>query len=165
MHCKLNFWLEDQPLNESNVPKLKILQTSIKYAGSLGRRTHRPSVWCSKYYFFFIISCKTLFKKCFNLFYLFFYIIKIKSFECPKYIRNYVSCLVNKSFVPSTQQTSVLYCRLTYFLVAIQRAVEDPYLVIHEYITEIWTFYESPNDGSVCHSMKTHIFFSLTYKK
>ena len=44
-----------------------------------------------------------------------------------------------------------------------ERAVEDSYLVIHEYITEIWTFYESPNDGSVCHSMKTHIIFLTVF--
>ena len=44
--------------------------------------------------------------------------MKIKSFECPKSIRNYekntwnVSRLVNKLFVPSARQTSVLCCRL-----------------------------------------------------
>ena len=31
----------------------KIRQSSIQYAGSLRQTTHRPSVWCSKYYFFF----------------------------------------------------------------------------------------------------------------
>ena len=64
--------------------------------------------------FFFIKSCKIL---CKNLFILFFYKItkmKIKSFECPKSIGNYekkntwnISCLVDKSFVPSAQWTSV----------------------------------------------------------
>ena len=46
--------------------------------------------------------------------------MKIKSFECPKSIRNYEkknSCyvrhLVDNSFVPSAQQTSVLYCKLS----------------------------------------------------
>ena len=61
-------------------------------AGSMGRTTHRPSVWCSKYYFFFIISCKILCKKSFQFIFLFFYNftkIKIKSFKCPKSIRNY----------------------------------------------------------------------------
>ena len=39
---------------------LKIQQTIfIKYDELLGRTTHRPSVWCSKYYsFFFVISWK-----------------------------------------------------------------------------------------------------------
>ena len=52
--------------------------------------THWPSVWSSKYYFFFIISCKILCKNRFNLFSYFFYnFTKIKTFECPKSIRNY----------------------------------------------------------------------------
>ena len=39
------------------------------FARSLGQMTHRPSVWCSEYYYyFFIISCKILWKNCFNLF-------------------------------------------------------------------------------------------------
>ena len=50
-------------------------------------------------------------------FILFFYeFTKIKSFECPKFIRNYeknnawnIRRLVNESFVPATQQASVLY--------------------------------------------------------
>ena len=84
--------------------------------------TCRPSVWCSKYYFFFIKSCKILCKNPFNLFFYFFYKItkmKIKSFECPKSIRNYekntwnIRRLVDESFVPYAQQTSVLYCRLS----------------------------------------------------
>ena len=45
----------------------------------------RPSIWCSKtYFFFFTISCKILCKNNFNLF---FY--KIKSLECSKSISNY----------------------------------------------------------------------------
>ena len=30
------------------------------FSGTLGHRTHRPSVSCSKYYFLFTISCKIL---------------------------------------------------------------------------------------------------------
>ena len=85
-----------------------------------------PSVWCSKYYFFFIISCKILCKNPFKLFIFIFYKItklKIRSFECPKSIRNYekkktwnVNHLVDDSFVPSAQQTSILYSRLTEFI-------------------------------------------------
>ena len=48
--------------------------------------------------------------------------IKIKSFECPKSIRNYkknnawnIRRFVNESFVPANQQTSLLYCRLSDF--------------------------------------------------
>ena len=48
--------------------------------------------------------------------------MKIKSFECPKSIRNYkknnawnIRRLVNESFVPPSQQTSILYCRLSDF--------------------------------------------------
>ena len=44
--------------------------------------------------------------------------MKIKSFECPKSIKNYgkkntwnVSRLVDESFVPSAHRTSVLYCK------------------------------------------------------
>ena len=47
--------------------------------------------------------------------------MKIKSFECPKSIGNYekkkknwnIKRLVDGSFVPSAQRTSVLYSRLT----------------------------------------------------
>ena len=73
--------------------------------------------------FFFTISCKIPCKNGFNLFFYFFFYkftkIKIKSFECPKSIRNYkknnawnIRCLVDESFVPSTQRASVLYWRL-----------------------------------------------------
>ena len=48
--------------------------------------------------------------------------MKIKSFECPKSIRNYeqkntwnVKRLVEDSFVPLAQRTRVLYSRLTDF--------------------------------------------------
>ena len=49
--------------------------------GSLGWTTHQPSVWCSKYYSFLIISCKIRCKNCFNLFFCKFTKINIKSFE------------------------------------------------------------------------------------
>ena len=38
--------------------------------GSMGRLSHWPSVWCSKYYFFNIKPCKILRKNPFNLFFL-----------------------------------------------------------------------------------------------
>ena len=71
--------------------------------------------------FFFMISCKILCKNPFNLFSYFFYKItkiKIKSFECPKSIKSIkknntwnIRCLVNKSFVPATQRTNIVYWR------------------------------------------------------
>ena len=55
--------------------------------------------------------------------------IKTKSFECPKSIRNYeknnalnIRHLVDESFVPATQRTSVLYCRLLDFKLLLQIA-------------------------------------------
>ena len=80
--------------------------------GSLGQMTHRPSVWCSKYYFFFHNFLQNSLQKSFQFIFLFFYNftkIKIKSFECPKSIRNYeknnawnIRRLVDESFVPAT---------------------------------------------------------------
>ena len=59
-------------------------------AWTIGQRNCRPSIWCSKYYFFFMISCKILYKNPFNLFsYLFHKITKIKSFECPKFYKKF----------------------------------------------------------------------------
>ena len=71
-------------------------------------------------FFFLIKSCKILCKNPLNLFFYKMTKMKIKSFECPKSINDYekntwkrkVRCLVNKLFVPSAQQTSILYCRL-----------------------------------------------------
>ena len=92
-------------------------------AWTMGQTNRRQSVWCSKYYFFFMISCKILCKNPFNFFsYFFFKIkkIKIKSFDCPKSIKSIkrnntwnIRLLVDNSFVPSSKQPSVIYCRLT----------------------------------------------------
>ena len=88
------------------------------FAGPMGQTTCQPSVWY--YYYFFIKSCKILWKNHLNLFSYKITKMKINSFECSKSIRNYekkttwnVRCLVDMSFVPSAQRTSVLYCRLT----------------------------------------------------
>ena len=54
---------------------------------------HPPSIWCSKYYLFFTISCKILCKNSFNLIFNFFNKftkIKIKSCKCRKSIRYYI---------------------------------------------------------------------------
>ena len=69
---------------------------------------------------FFIISSKILCKNRLNLFYECTK-IKMKSFECPKSIRNYIKKnnawnirrLVDESFIPANQRTRVLYCRLS----------------------------------------------------
>ena len=47
--------------------------------------------------FVFIISCKILCKNPFNLFFYNFTKIKIKSFECPKSIRNYEKIIIGMS--------------------------------------------------------------------
>ena len=76
--------------------------------------------------FFFHKILQNSLQKPFQFIFLFFYKItkmKIKSFECQKYIRNYekkntwnVRPLVDELFVPSAQRTSVLYCRLSDFM-------------------------------------------------
>ena len=60
-------------------------------AWTMGQMNRRPSVWCSKFYFFFMTSCKILCKNPFNSFSYFFYKItniNIKSFEFPKFIKS-----------------------------------------------------------------------------
>ena len=67
---------------------VKIRQSTIWYAGSLGQMTRQPSVWCFKYYFFHNFLQNSL-QKSFQFIFLFLYKftkIKIKSFECPKSI-------------------------------------------------------------------------------
>ena len=108
--------------------RLPILKSDNIQYNTLGcwvHGTNNSSTKCLMFQvFFFIKSCNILCKNPFNLFFLFFYKItkmKIKSFECRKSIRNYekntwnVKRLVDDSFVPSAQQTSVLYSRLTDF--------------------------------------------------
>ena len=83
-------------------------------AGPMGRFNQASDV--PSIILFFIISCKILCKKCFNLFIIFFRKfrkIKLKSFECPKSIRNYeknnawnIRRLDDESFVTANQQTS-----------------------------------------------------------
>ena len=66
--------------------------------------------------FFFIKSCKILCKNLFIHFLLFYKDkkMKVESFECPKSIRNYEKKYWERqTLVPSAQQSSVLYCRLS----------------------------------------------------
>ena len=86
-----------------------------------GTNDSSTKLWCSKYYLIFTISCKILCKIT-SIYFCKFTKMKIKSFECPISIRNYekndalnIRCLVDESFVPATQRTSVLYCRLSDF--------------------------------------------------
>ena len=81
------------------------------FAGLFVPANLRRSVRCSKYYFSFIISCKILCKNSFKLFFFYFLIIKIKSFKCPKSIRNYeknnawnIRCLVAETNKPVNQR-------------------------------------------------------------
>ena len=58
---------------------IELLYNVIRwFAGRIGQMTRWQSVWCSKYHFIFIKSCKNPF----NLFFLYY-----KNFECPKSIR------------------------------------------------------------------------------
>ena len=87
------------------------------FAGLPGQMTRRPRVWSSKYHIFFIISCKICCKNGFNLK---FTKIRIKGFECPKSIGNYKKKIILGtsdawSTIHLSQQTSVLYCRLSDF--------------------------------------------------
>ena len=52
---------------------LKIRQSSIWYAGSLGRTAHRPIVLCSLYYFFFHNFLQNSLQISFQFIFLFFY--------------------------------------------------------------------------------------------
>ena len=81
-------------------------------AWSMGQKNRRPRLWCStsKYYYVFIVSCKTLCKNRFNLFSYFFFIklqkLKMKSFECPKSIESIkkINTRNIKLFVQATQR-------------------------------------------------------------
>ena len=110
--CEINFDLFDPSARTCKNPTIyNIIQW---FTGSLGQMTHRPSVWCSKYYFFSQFLAKFFAKIVSIYFSIFFYKftkIKIKSFECPKSIRNYeknnawnIRRLVDESFVPATQR-------------------------------------------------------------
>ena len=82
------------------------------FAGSIGQITRWPSLWHSKYFFFFIISCKIL---CQNGFIFLSYIYKNKDFSVPKSLKEIqeinalkIKHLVDKSFVHANQWTSIL---------------------------------------------------------
>ena len=63
----------------------------------------------------FTISCKILFK----IVSIYFFIIFYNKDLWMKYWKKNTRCLVNESFVPASQRTSGLYCRLTDFIASI----------------------------------------------
>ena len=97
--------------------------TLVRWAnGTMGQTTHHPSIWHSKY-FFFIISYRLMALKtlCFHFGNL---IKKNKRVYAKSFARFYekkntwkIKCFVDESFVPWTQWTSILYCRLTDFCI------------------------------------------------
>ena len=115
--------------------------------------THQPIVWCSKYYFFFfIISCKILSKNRFNYFFYSYKFtkIKVKSFECPKFIRNYkknnawnIRHLVHRP--------SVLYCRLT--------DLRTTYSIVNHSIVVLISVFTSWLDFLCCQNIMDNCYF------
>ena len=111
---------------------IKIRQSKINsrsVAGPMGQMNRRPSVWCSKYFFFswflaeFFAKIPTI--------YLFIFLkntkIKIKSFECPKSIRSLKKIMLGTSDAWSTIRLSNrhsdpawIYLRLTDLKIAWQ---------------------------------------------
>ena len=120
--------LTTRPMNIQSFHSVKqpIIQKSVNLQYNtlvcLADGTNHSSTKCLMFqeYFFFIKSQNIILKKNFTFFYKIMK-MKIQSFECPKSLRRYgkntwnVRCLVNKSFVPSAQRTSVLCCRLLDF--------------------------------------------------
>ena len=56
------FWIRILCTNVENlyINNLANFTNDVRVERMLGQMTCRPSIWCSKYYFFFIISCKIL---------------------------------------------------------------------------------------------------------
>ena len=112
----------------------------------MGQKTRRPSVRCSKYYLFFIKSCKILCQNPFNFFFKFFYKItkmKTKSFDCPKSIRNFEKKIVRTSDTwltsllshrPSKPAYYIVDCRILYDIRFCNPELETPQLVL-PYVT------------------------------
>ena len=95
-------------------------------------------------------------QKSFQFIFLFFYKItkiKIKSFECPKSIKSIeknntwnIWLLVDDSFVPSSKQPSVIYCRLTDFKSNfIQTGTWYDFLLFYRYVFRLFPFGKNVN--------------------
>ena len=106
----------------------KIINPSISdilrwVAGTMGQMNRRPSIWCSKYYFFPWFLAKYIAKSLSIHFVILFFLntkIKVKSFECPKSVKILkknntwnIRRLVDDSFVQSAKLPSIIYLRLT----------------------------------------------------
>ena len=104
----------------------------------MGQTTHRPSVWCSKYYFFFIISYRLRALKT-----LYFYICKVmknKKINWKDFCKEFRKNLWKKKILETSddwspsrlaQWPSVLYWRLTDFKsmwLNIKNANNQPYV-------------------------------------
>ena len=88
------------------------------FAGTFGQTKQQPIVWCSKYYYFFQNFLQNSLQNSFRFIYFHFFVVKIKSFECPNSLRNYendwnIKRLVAGLFVKTNQRSSMLYYELT----------------------------------------------------
>ena len=107
------FWTHGKSWNSS------IYNILRSFGGSFVQASHRPSVWCSKH-FFFIISYRLRALK--TLYFYFCNFIKkwenkLKGFCKKSWKKNAwnIRRLVDDSFVPSFKQPSISYCKLTHF--------------------------------------------------
>ena len=102
---------------------LSIYNIILWVAWTMGQMNCPPSVWYSKYYFFFHDLLQNSLQKSFQFIFLFFYEItkiKIKSFYCPKSIESIkrdnnwnIRLLVDDYSVPLSKEPSIIYFRLT----------------------------------------------------
>ena len=112
---------------------IKFCQSKINsrwVGGPMGQMNRRPSIWCSKYYFFHDFLQNSL-QKYFQYICLFFLKntkIKVKSFECPKSIKSLKKIMLGTSDAWSTIRLSNrpsdpawIYLRLTDFWSGMRR--------------------------------------------
>ena len=112
LNVNLSCWMERFITATNKNPSISDILSL--FGGTIVQMNRRPSVWCSKYYFFFHDFLKNSLQKSFQFVFLLFHKIT-KSFEFPKSIRNdekinawNIRRLVDESFVPATQWTTVL---------------------------------------------------------
>ena len=74
----------------------KIQQSTIQYAGSLGQMTRRPSVECSKHYFFPLFFIDLGHSKIFSS------ITKIKKNELKPFLKRILQAIVKKEIILGT---------------------------------------------------------------
>ena len=93
-------------------------------AWTMGKKNRWPRVWCSKYYFFILFYRLRALK---TLYFYFCNVIKKWKVNWKDFCKEFskkswkwnnkwnIRCLVDDSFVLSSKQPRVLYCRLTDF--------------------------------------------------